>query len=355
MSNDKLHIGFKCRGGLGDILIALNYIHAIRESITSPNISIDIYAHTNLDMVKSLLPCESNFVDHVFLDKDIADNGNDKYDLFVYLNRFPDVRRRSMDKIYKFAPNLIEFVQACERYRIFNRRFYDSHICDGLANDVSEILGKKRIQQPDIYELFGITEKFGYELSLRIGKERTDYFEGLGLESKKYITIHRGTDTRQVKNSVKLWPFEFYQTLINYIKSNFPQVLIVQLGVSQDRCPSFDCVDVNLVGKTTNEDMKFLLKNSYLHIDNEGGNVHLRHALNGGSSVVLFGPTSPAFYGYDENLNLRGKGCPIPCEWILNEWQGKCPKGKHYTKLPCMLSMTPEMVFREIEPILKQI
>lgn len=41
------------------------------------------------------------------------------------------------------------------------------------------------------------------------------------------------------------------------------------------------------------EKLKVILKHAKLHIDSEGGLVHLRHAIKGGPSVVLFGPTSP--------------------------------------------------------------
>ncbi|CDA17540.1 predicted protein [Acetobacter sp. CAG:267] len=344
---EDLKIGFKLKGGLGDILIGANYLYKIRELIGYKNICIDVYAHRNLSLVTALFP-KQGFVNHIFLDGDIEDN-NGQYDLFVVLNRFPDVRYKNLKKIYLYAPDLIDFVQACEKFRLKHLRFFDHlPVCDGEANTILEILKKKRIQQCDIYDLFNITENFNYELPLN--PSSVTNIKNLDLAGTKYITIHRGTDDKQTENSIKLWPIHFYNTLISYIKNSFPDILIVQLGINEIRCPSFDNIDLNLVGKTSVEDLKVLLKNSFLHIDNEGGMVHLRHALHGGVSCVLFGPTSPEVYGYSENLNLRGNGCPMACEWVINSWQSRCVRGFH--TLPCMNSLTPEFVFSQLTGIL---
>ena len=90
-----------------------------------------------------------------------------------------------------------------------------------------------------------------------------------------------------------------------------------------------------------------------VNIDNEGGNVHLRHALNGGISAVIYGPTAPEFYGYSENINLRGNGCKYPCEWVINNWQANCARGFESENLPCMNSLTPEIVFNNIKKVLE--
>ena len=45
---EDLKIGFKLKGGLGDILIGANYLYKIRELIGYKNICIDVYAHLSL-------------------------------------------------------------------------------------------------------------------------------------------------------------------------------------------------------------------------------------------------------------------------------------------------------------------
>lgn len=345
---NNLCIGIKIKGGLGDILIGINYLFYVKKLINS-NATIDIYAHRNLTLVKSLLP-KNNFFNKIFLDNDISDAGNDNYDLFIVLNRYPDIRRKNMSKIFYFAPELVDFIHNCEKFRLEHINFFNYlPVCDGMSNYLSEILNKKRIQQPDIYNMFNISEKFSYELDITEAAKRN--FNLWNLSNCKYITIHRGCDDKQSLNSIKLWPLSYYNSLVKYIKENFPTLQIIQLGINDDRCPAFDNIDLNLVGKTSIEDIKIILKNSLLHIDGEGGFIHLRHALNGGPSVVLFGPTSPLFYGYSENINLRSNGCKYPCEWVINDWQSRCCRG--YFKHPCMYALTPEFVFKNIKLFLE--
>ena len=50
------------------------------------------------------------------------------------------------------------------------------------------------------------------------------------------------------------------KSLVKYIKENFPALQIIQLGINDDRCPAFDNIDLNLVGKTSIEDIKIILK-----------------------------------------------------------------------------------------------
>ncbi len=347
--HDRLVIGFKLKGGLGDILISANYLFEIRELIGYDKIEIDVYAHENLDLVTALFP-ENNFVNRLFLDTDIMDNTK-RYDLFVVVNRYPDIRCRNMKKIYKFAPALIDFIHACEKFKLENERFFGyGMVCDGVSNCICEILKKKRIQQPDIYDFFKLSERFNYTLD--VSTDEKEFFDKNKIVPGKFITIHRGVDVGQVQDSVKLWPYDFYNILIKFIKNEFPNIQIVQLAINDENCTAFEGVDVNLVGKASIEDIKLLLKKSTLHIDGEGEFVHLRHALGGGKSVVLFGPSSPEFYGYSENINLRGKGCKFPCEWIINSWQKKCARGYH--RVPCMYSLTPEFVFSKIKCLLEK-
>ncbi len=166
-----------------------------------------------------------------------------------------------------------------------------------------------------------------------------------GISALQFITVHRGNDLKNKANCVKLWPIGYYGILVKMLKQKYPEYQIVQLGVNKERCPDMENVDINLVGKTSLEDVVFLLKHSALHIDCEGGFTHLRHALHGGKTVVLFGPTDIAYYGYSENINLRTDVCS-GCEWVREKWLESCIK--EMRNPACMYSLTPEYVFSEI-------
>ena len=74
--------------------------------------------------------------------------------------------------------------------------------------------------------------------------------------------------------------------------------------------------------------------------------IFLRHFLQGGVSVVLFGPTDINFFGYTENLNLSASLCDQPCEWIVKNWMEKCVKTGNEAE--CMRLLNPEKVFNTI-------
>ena len=95
------------------------------------------------------------------------------------------------------------------------------------------------------------------------------------------------------------------------------------------------------------EELKFLLKFSRLHIGPEGGMIHLRHALSQKPSCVLFGPTSYLFYGYPENLNLYGEGCISQCEWCTSNWQDICLRNET-SVCEKLKGLHPDVVFEKI-------
>lgn len=203
-------------------------------------------------------------------------------------------------------------------------------------------LGKKRINQPDITNDLGLEEKYLYK-GIPVN---TTILDEYGLSGKEFITIHRGVDTDQVKDSIKLWPLSYYNDLIKRLKEIFPGIKIVQLGISHARCETMDEIDINLIEKTSLPDLGGLLQNARLHIDCEGGLVHFRHALHGGKSIVIFGPTSPDFFGYSENINIRSPACPIPCEWLVKNWQDECLRKAD--KRICMRNLHPDIVISEL-------
>ena len=136
--------------------------------------------------------------------------------------------------------------------------------------------------------------------------------------------------------------------LISLLKSQYPNVKIVQLGSS--RCTQLKNIDINLIGKTTFSECMALLDASALHIDCECGMTHVRHFLSQKPSVVMFGPTSVSTRGYPENINLRANVCNCElCEWLIGgDWQCKCIKtGTNFA--PCMHAITPQMVIDAIK------
>ncbi|MCI8855585.1 MAG: glycosyltransferase family 9 protein [Clostridiaceae bacterium] len=346
----KIHVAFLIRGGMGDYLIQINYIYQFYLKYSCSLLSIDIFTRRSFQTAEAILHTEGDsFVNGLFPEEGYTDNFPN-YDLFIDLSRYPNVKRHRMGRIAEHMPQLLDYIYSCEKFRAEHERFFKyAGSTDGQSAMLCIVAGKKRIQQPDVYEFLGVTEDYKFTISTYYDAETLEKF---GIGARPYLTIHRGCDAYYTKDSVKLWPVAYYQILIGLLKRKYPDLLIVQLGVSRERCPALEGVDIDLVEKTSLEDIKVLLKHSTLHIDGEGGMVHLRHALKGGISVVIFGPTSAEFFGYSENVNIVGAGCPTWCEWTIHNWQEKCVRGEPLP--PCMHSIVPEMVMERIEAIFRE-
>lgn len=169
-----------------------------------------------------------------------------------------------------------------------------------------------------------------------------------GLHPGEYITLQRGAyPTLNVKEVPKIWPVAYYEELVRLLKKCFPEKKIVQLGESKERCCEIRGVDLSLVGETDWEDLKVLLKNAWLHIDGECGMVHLRKMLHGGPSVVMFGPTSIDFYGYDGNINIASDACPHWCCKLTESAAERCLlKGEDINR--CIHSIQPVHILDRI-------
>ena len=181
--------------------------------------------------------------------------------------------------------------------------------------------------------------------SLKANPEFKRILDQNGLEKKRYITFQRGI--AGAGEYTRLWSLENYKAVVNWLKNSYPEYRLVQLGRTDTL--EIEGIDLDLRGKTSFEELKNILKYALIHIDGDCGMVHVRHYLQGGVSIVLFGPTSPDYIGYPENINLRADGCPGFCEWISNDWQEKCIRG--YKDLPCMVK--PEIVIEKIKSILE--
>lgn len=335
-------LAFLLNGGLGDYLISANYLYILRQKYFVSR-KIDLYCDTG-----------ATYAEHVFSSWEAVDRIEylekgakpdlDSYAMAMKISRYPEILRADKEVLAKFCPDFIDYLLACEKFRIFNKRFFQPGLmADGQGACLSEIGGISRIQQPDIYHILGIGLEYRYPLAMR-GTE--DVLARFGLEGDGYITLHRGADARYAERSVKLWPVEKYNSLLRKLRERFPALKIVQLGTEAECYPGMDSASIDLRGRTSFEELKVLLGRSRLHIDNEGGLVHLRHALHGGTSIVLFGPTSEKFFGYPENRNLRGNGCVHWCEWATDNWQEHCPRGEAIP--PCMASISASVVMKEV-------
>lgn len=341
----ELRIAFQVTGGLGDGLIALNYIDAFYKRFGADHIRIHLETIRGRNGFTALIP-----KDHYFAGiHEASDNGfrHGEYHLYIRVQRYPEVLYADTVRTARLMPELIGYIQLCEKFRIFNARFFDrDFVGDGESAAFEEILGRKRIIQPDIYGFFKLSENYGYHLC--VNQEAPGKF---GLKAGGYISVHRGTEKKNYSGtSTKLWPAGYYNELFRLLGERYPEIPLVLVGAEYEKSDEVHFPGLDFVGKTTLPELAMVVGSARVHIDTEGGVVHLRHAVSGKPSVVIFGSTSDGFFGYSENENIRSNVCPYPCEWVSMDWNRQCIRGE--TVPPCMAKTTPQIVLNAVERIL---
>ena len=165
-----------------------------------------------------------------------------------------------------------------------------------------------------------------------------------------YVTLHCGinaTFSLHGKHPLKCWPVSHWQEFITLFKKQFPHVQLVQLGSKNS--PHLPGVDVDLVGKTSLEELPALLNGARLHIDGESGLVQLTRWLNT-RAVVLFGPTAPSLFALHKNVNLSSEKCGH-CMWLQGpSWHTDCILG--HPACQNMVALTPADVLAHVANLL---
>lgn len=342
-----INIAFILNGGLGSIIIGAEYIKRFYEAFRGEN-KFDVYAY--LHPSKDVCDCVmrgANFVREYYAHCNFNTEMKKKYDVVIEVVFFPYIHylREGLsfsNSLREYFDKTLSFQKSDEMCRLFSlKENVKQNIYKwGMINNLN------RFNVADPLKLLNFSSDYSY--TPNIYKEMKGVLKRFGLNEKQYITIQRGTNSGFSKESVRDWPVSYYEDLVNLLKQKYTQYTVVQLGESYENCVKIKGVDICLLGKTDLEDIKVLLKNSFLHIDGECGMVHLRKALKGGPSVVLMGAAPKDFFGYSENINLERRPCAGYCHGLTNTWYKKCLK---WRKPMCMYSITPSDVIKSIDSL----
>lgn len=156
-----------------------------------------------------------------------------------------------------------------------------------------------------------------------------------------YITLHHGADKNMSSASglqTKNLPNATWGQICEQLSA--AGFVTVQLGEKHEGL--IEGVDVDLRGQTSFAASAIVLKHAMVHVDTEGGLVHLARSM-GTPSVVAFGPTPVSFFGYKANVNLEPSLCG-DCWWTTREWARSCPRG--LANPECMESHSAKTIAR---------
>ena len=150
------------------------------------------------------------------------------------------------------------------------------------------------------------------------------------------------------KAHYKYWPLEHYNALIQKLTS-LPHIKIILIGGPEDRALSHKIVSavgshrvINMIGKSSIQELAALLKYSKLVVGTESGPLHLSTALTV-PTLFLFGPVDEKVYGPFSNwAHQTTLSLTLPCRPCYKNFS--VPECTHRL---CLDELSVETVFEK--------
>lgn len=344
-----IKIAFSMEGNMGSIILRTNFVKKFVSLLPRKKVEVTIFGHPNMEITHAIFD-NLDFVDYIRNRIDLKKDIFEKYDLILRIDTFPIVLYKT--KRLKLKSSIYsKIVERIERFAQDRSSWITSTaIFRPYIYQLAKMRNKNCVNCIDFDNFVGLEQNFEYKIS--IPDNIHIILSEHGLKEHSYITINRGSYTIPGQGEgTRVWPVKYYEKLVSLLKETFPKIKVIQLGQTAD-CPKISGVDLNLCGRTNIEELKCLLHGAITHIDGEGGMVHLRKAMNSSPSVVLFGATDPEYFGHKTNINLYSGTCSYRCCEMHDLWISKCLKSEDGVPL-CLLSLTPETVYRHIADYLK--
>nr|WP_294519944.1 glycosyltransferase family 9 protein [uncultured Rhodopila sp.] len=333
-ADSTVQVAFCVAGGLGDFLVIARFVRDL--AAHAGGFQFDIFSPTPKLAARAFAPIagfRKAYRDSLFGHTAAA------YDVAIRATQFAvihdgQVRR---DKVRQH-PELQQVIDALLRFEPSIQEFVAHH--PWRDGDLARFaVGQGADRRGFLHHMAGLP----YESDLFPVRTDGSIATRLGLRPGGYITVHNGFDTRFVisgQRATKCYPH--FGAVVSKLRAALPGYRFVQIGsVTSELIHE---VDLNLVNKTSMDEVAGLLARAALHLDNEGGLVHLAACL-GTRSAVVFGPTPADYFGYPDNINISSAFCN-GCWWTTRTWMDSCAKG--YKEARCMTEQDPGVVAARI-------
>jgi len=331
-------------GGVGDAVIIARLLTALALEAAGDDYVVDLF-YQKPENIRFLFQKQGRV--RAVIDDMFFERTRQKYDLSGRVNQFVyfDIEAANWPKMIARAPKLCDAVRSSERRGKEFDLFIQHHpSLDGVFADSAVRIGCLR--HTFLHHLTGLSLAEP-NLEIEVDQEALSRF---GLVPGAYLTVHDGWDAEYrlvAKRPTKAYPARLWEETVVLIKRELPGISIVQLGGNTGQ--TIARVDVDLREKTTLQEVAAILQKALVHVDTESGLVHLARCL-GTTSVVLFGPTNPNYFGYQENRNIVSSSCGN-CWWSTDTWMDACPRG--LSTPACLDSIAPAKVAAEVSEFIR--
>jgi hypothetical protein len=327
---DTAHLAVAATGGIGDLIVIARFMRDIAEATQA--ISFHVFVprpETAAWVFQNVTGFAGAYPDSLF------EQVRDEYDMAIRANSFVITYTEHLrwGHLCK-TPRMAEIAFSIIRGRAEVDPYVEQHpyLDNRLARD---IVHEGWTRRDYMHHLAGI-EYGGDRMALPRARGALERF---GLAAGAYVTIHNGFDTDFVvtgKRATKCYPF--FSEVVMLMRRARPDLMFVQLGTITSEVIA-PC-DVNLINRTSMPEAAALIACAAMHIDNEGGLVHLAACL-GTPSTVVFGPTPSAYFGYAHNVNIDPNFCG-DCWWKTRSWMDRCAEG--FSEPRCLTEQKPEYI-----------
>lgn len=310
-----LAIALKYGPGLGDAIIKKKLFQAI--AALAPTAKIDIYAPNASKIIPLIYRDEPNF--HAAIDDGGAVYVDNHVKYAVLKEHSPALADAARKIEQANAEYKLSIYPTTQNWIHFGRALYRGWNCYNL------------------YNYTGAFDIQGQAVNIPLDAAAEEEFQRL--ELGRYITVNFGNGAASKGNQSlvsKQWPKEYFEAYIAGMHRRFPHLAIVQLG--DKNALALAGADHYILGQSL-ELAKHVLRHSLLHLDIEGGLMHLATQL-GTKCIALFGSTQVELFSYPQNINIVAPACHGCYELYENSYA--CARG--LAKPACMYSIKPEQV-----------
>lgn len=317
---------------IGDIILTTAVLKELKEKY--PNIIVDFLV---MDRFKDAI-VGSKYVDNLIVFKKSENDG------FFNLIKFgKELNKNRYDYVFdlhsKMRSKIISKNIDAKLYRYRKRSFLKTLL-------VKARLIKYKVDDTIIKNYFGAFKDFELEYKGEI----LDFpFSDLDLKRVEELYNIEGAIVIApgASKNTKQWIPEYFGKLIKMLKNRYKRDIYIIGGKNEfELCEkikrySENCGE-NLAGKLSLKESGALLSKSLFLVTNDSGPFHIARGVST-PTFVIFGPTSPEMFEYDDRNMLVYKN--VECSPCSLHGDSKCPKGD----FRCMREITPEHVYNLIE------